>query len=249
MHWIYLSPHFDDAALSCGGMIWEQTRSGETVEIWTICSGSPGDDPLPPFAESLHSRWGTGTDAVEIRNTEDQEACRILNASWHYFDILDCIYRRIPNTSQPVILNEQDLFQPLKLEESYLLISLAKRLNQAVKPDWNLVSPLGVGGHVDHRLTRAAAEALTHTLHYYIEYPYCREDNFKRDEWINSQWQKHSIQISEDGLSAWIRSIAAYKSQLSSFWDSKDAMSREIATLWQMDSGYGSAWKPPGSTE
>ena len=39
MHWIYLSPHFDDAVLSCGGMIWEQVHSGETVEIWTLCAG------------------------------------------------------------------------------------------------------------------------------------------------------------------------------------------------------------------
>ena len=29
MRWIYLSPHFDDAVLSCGGLIWEQTHSGD----------------------------------------------------------------------------------------------------------------------------------------------------------------------------------------------------------------------------
>jgi len=39
MRWIYISPHFDDAVLSCGGLIWEQTHKGITVEIWTVCAG------------------------------------------------------------------------------------------------------------------------------------------------------------------------------------------------------------------
>ena len=28
MRWIYLSPHLDDAVLSCGGLIFEQSRQG-----------------------------------------------------------------------------------------------------------------------------------------------------------------------------------------------------------------------------
>ncbi|MCE7860069.1 MAG: PIG-L family deacetylase, partial [Chloroflexi bacterium CFX2] len=28
MRWIYLSPHLDDAALSAGGWIFDQTRAG-----------------------------------------------------------------------------------------------------------------------------------------------------------------------------------------------------------------------------
>jgi len=41
MHWIYLSPHLDDAVLSCGGIIWQQVQSGHQVEIWTICAADP----------------------------------------------------------------------------------------------------------------------------------------------------------------------------------------------------------------
>jgi hypothetical protein len=36
MRWIYLSPHLDDAALSAGGLIYEQTQAGIQVEIWTF---------------------------------------------------------------------------------------------------------------------------------------------------------------------------------------------------------------------
>ena len=100
MIWIFLSPHFDDAALSCGGLAWEQAQQGDRVEIWTVCSGSPPDLPLPPFARQLHARWGTGgPETVERRRLEDEEACRRLGALARYFDVPDCIYRRLPEFS------------------------------------------------------------------------------------------------------------------------------------------------------
>ncbi|MBA4379671.1 MAG: PIG-L family deacetylase, partial [Anaerolinea sp.] len=58
MRWIYISPHLDDAVLSCGGLIWEQSHAGTQVEIWTVCTGDPPEGPLSPFAEVLHAEWG-----------------------------------------------------------------------------------------------------------------------------------------------------------------------------------------------
>jgi len=39
--WIFLSTHFDDVALSAGGMVWELTAGVTGVEIWTIAAGEP----------------------------------------------------------------------------------------------------------------------------------------------------------------------------------------------------------------
>ncbi|NTU55874.1 MAG: PIG-L family deacetylase, partial [Anaerolineales bacterium] len=49
MRWIYLSPHLDDAVLSAGGLIYEQTRSGTPVEIWTFMCGVPSGTEFSPF--------------------------------------------------------------------------------------------------------------------------------------------------------------------------------------------------------
>ena len=64
MEWIYLSPHFDDIAYSCGGLVWEQVNSGQMVSIWTICAAYPPPGPLSSFASILHERWGTGREAI-----------------------------------------------------------------------------------------------------------------------------------------------------------------------------------------
>ena len=100
---IYLSPHLDDVALSCGGLIWEQTQSGDSVEIWTICAGDPPQDRLSPFAEELHQRWRVGHNAVDIRREEDIHSCRLLGAKYRHFEVPDAIYRIHPKTRNKIV--------------------------------------------------------------------------------------------------------------------------------------------------
>lgn len=51
-HHLFLSPHFDDVALSCGGMIDQLIGAGATVEVWTIFSGFPAS-PFSTLAPCL----------------------------------------------------------------------------------------------------------------------------------------------------------------------------------------------------
>ncbi len=112
LHWIYLSPHLDDAALSCGGLIWEQTRAGEQASIWTICAGDAPDAQLSPFAESLHLRWQAGPQAADERRLEDLRSCERLNASCKHFSLPDCIYRRSSSSHDYFYDSEQAIFWP-----------------------------------------------------------------------------------------------------------------------------------------
>ena len=80
MLWIYLSPHFDDVALSCGGLVWEQVQAGDSVSIWTVCSGNAPGGELSPFAEELLLRWEADQDATAQRRLEDIHSCQRLEA-------------------------------------------------------------------------------------------------------------------------------------------------------------------------
>ena len=96
MRTIYLSPHLDDAVLSAGGLIFEQTQAGMAVEIWSFMCGFPPKDELTDFAAVMHQLWGTGgaRETVQTRREEDQRAAAIVGARVIHFDFLDCIYRR-----------------------------------------------------------------------------------------------------------------------------------------------------------
>src|SRR5512147_1498099 len=107
MEWIYLSPHFDDVALSCGALVWEQATAGHTVNIWTVCAGDQPPGPLSPFAKKLHQRWETGGDAVYLRRREDIQSCAQMGAAYRHFSIPDCIYR---GSSEPFYNSEEALF-------------------------------------------------------------------------------------------------------------------------------------------
>ncbi|MBE0699307.1 MAG: PIG-L family deacetylase, partial [Anaerolineaceae bacterium] len=203
MRWVYLSPHFDDVVLSSGGLVWEQVRAGQQVEIWTICAGAQAvDAPLSPFALQLHQRWQTEQEAVSTRQQEDQAAIGHLGAGLRYWDLPDCIYRQLPGGSW-LVNGEEDLWKPVHPLELPLVEQLAAWLVDDLRPDDILVSPLTLGNHVDHFLVRAAAETLGRPLHYYPDYPYAVTSGTDLLDKTGEGWQKSCYQVSRAALSAW----------------------------------------------
>ncbi|WP_446010685.1 PIG-L family deacetylase [Candidatus Electrothrix sp.] len=53
---IYLSPHYDDAALSCGGSIHMQAKQQEPVAVITVFAGAPDlpNAALSKLAQAVH---------------------------------------------------------------------------------------------------------------------------------------------------------------------------------------------------
>ena len=233
MVWVYLSPHLDDVVLSAGGLIWEQAQSGHKVQIWTICAGDPPPGGLSPFAQSLHDRWGTGRDAVALRRQEDQRSCDLIGASCHHFDIPDCIYRRSIRTGVHLYPDEDGLWAPIHPDEGVLMDDTVQKLQKKLAPllpDVRLVSPLALGDHVDHRLTRSLAEQMGVPLHYYADYPYVvRVGSLGRASGMKSR----HFQISPQGMRAWQNAISAHESQISTFWGGLDQMRTELESYYQ----------------
>ena len=214
MRWIYLSPHLDDAALSAGGLIYEQTQSGISVEIWTFMCGDPHLTEVSPFAQSLHAQWGfaNAEETVRERRIEDQNAAGILGAQTAHFDFLDCIYRRGKNGEW---LYEDRIFIPPHKEDADLPSRIASAITARLQPDDVLVCQLSVGSHVDHVLVRQAAELLGRPLIFDIDMPYFL---YKSDELeAKAAGMRESVsRITEAGLERWTEAVAAYRSQLPS---------------------------------
>ena len=226
MRWIYFSPHLDDAILSCGGLIWEQTRAGTRVEVWTIWAGDLPNGPLSPFAEKLHATWQTGTEAPARRRDEDVKACHIVGARHRHLSFPDCIYRRGMN-GEWLYPNEEAIIGELHPADRPLVETLHDLLVALIRVEDTLVCPLSIGGHVDHRLTRSAVEFLRMPLHYYADVPYVLKEP-SSEATLTSRMQARVLKVSTSGLEAWQAGVAAYGSQISSFWSSLDEMRQAI---------------------
>lgn len=258
MDWVYLSPHFDDAVFSCGGLLWEQTHTGESTTIWTVCAGEPLPGEISEFAQMHHLRWGSGEDAVAQRKLEDQLACWRVGAAYHYLPIPDCIYRRLgedyfrlkparkkpPLNSQHLYTSLPEILGPLKPEEEGLVDQLSQQLAKTLPAGSQLVCPLSLGGHADHRLTRRAAETLNRSLWYYADFPYVVRDTAQVEQLKQAGWTSTTFPVSPDGVEAWFEAMAAHKSQISTFWDDLGAL-RSMLQAYIDQNGGASLWQPP----
>lgn len=238
MNWVYLSPHYDDVVLSCGGLIWEQSQAGNTVSIWTICAGEPPTGGLSPFAESLHARWETSQTAVLRRREEDLVACELVGAGTKHLPIPDCIYRQSPISGAHLYTTEASLFDVVHPDEQGLIDELSIELKRTLPTEVELVCPYGIGGHVDHRLTRAAAERLRVPLWFYADYPYA-EGNPKQpfDDGNDLGCERILFPVTQAGLDVWVQAVAAHASQISTFWSDLGSMQVAIYDYAQRAGG------------
>ncbi len=321
MHWIYFSPHFDDAVYSCGGLIAHQTRQGHTVEVWTLCGGDLPRGPYTAFIEELHARWGTAEGAVALRRAEDRLACGRLRAAPRHFPIPDCVYRRSvhapgwvggPATGlgneltyaglalglagagladparQPVPdpLSERAVGRALGLvaqvgqvglatdpavsaapalapagedaaaylagflypdlhaifglihpEEQALIENTAEALRQRLPGRARLVCPLGVGGHVDHKLTRAIAERIGLPVWYYADYPYIEKYPDQAEALAPAGLGLQTTCLDERDLKDWVNAMLAYQSQISTFWPGEEDLRAAVHAYYERYTG------------
>lgn len=228
---IYLAPHLDDAVLSCGGQIVEETQRGERVLVVTLMAGDPPAG-LSGYAESLHLRWQLAQDAVAARRREDEAACALLGAGTQHWDVPDCIYRTDPATGAPLYLSDADIFGPVHPADRPLVEALTAQL-AGLPPCRRIVAPLTVGHHVDHQLTRLAAERAFGTrLEYYEDFPYVQTpgslDFLLDDAPTGVDWASTAIPVSEAALRAKVDAILAYESQLSTFFTDRADLERQV---------------------
>ncbi len=235
MRWIYISPHFDDAVLSCGGLIYEQSRQGLPVEIWTICAGDPPPGLLSPLAQFCHFQWGTQTaeETVSLRQKEDRAAAAILGAETLHFGIPDCIYRRSPEGE---LLYTDDVFGPRHPLETKLDTSITVALKEELLPDDTVICPLTIGGHLDHVLARAAVEQIGISLHYYADIPYLLNAPDTLEMVVSGLGEK-LFPVSPDGLQAWQDGILAYSSQIKMLFETEETMRQAISGYWATRQG------------
>jgi hypothetical protein len=243
MNWIYLSPHLDDAIFSCGGLMWQQHQRGEPVSVWTVCGADPEPGPVSDFAAELHTRWGTLQDVVPGRRSEDGAACALLGATPHYFAIKDCIYRRDPDSGRYLYTSNEALFGAIDPADAATIVQVTTQIKAMLPEDVRVICPLAIGGHVDHQLTRQAAQGLGIPLWYYADIPYVLSRPQALDAFTTPEWRAQSTPIGGEDLFRWGEAAAAYVSQVPDFWPDRDALNGALGSfceghqgipLWEM---------------
>ncbi len=244
MH-LYLSPHSDDAALSCGGYIAQLARRGERVVIFTVMAGEPPIEFKPtPFTEELHAQWGLGDNPVPGRHQEDEAAAQVLGAEIKFGPYPDAIYRVHAETYESLYPDHDAIFDAIHPDDPVMQAKRAAVV-QAIVDLFDVQAgdaihvPLGVGQHVDHQVVREIGKSLArwrpdNPMYFYEEFPYTRGgETAVRAACDALEMPVTGVTHALDpkAVNARIRAIKCYTSQIVALdWDGPDAMAHEVRT-------------------
>lgn len=243
---IFLSPHFDDAVLSCGGLIRRQVLSGTPVLVVTVFAGEPQHVELSAYATQIHSRWGNATHPTTVRREEDRSAMHLLGAEYLHLAYADAIYRFSQDSF--VYSSDQELFGPIHPSEATLVSRLAAMVaGLPTSQDVTVYAPLAVGNHVDHQLVRdslLSLQAGSSQIVFYEDYPYVDKPGALTGalRMLGTQeWESEVQVLDEQCLKAKIAAIAAYQSQMATLFEGDKTMAlrvREYSRAVSPDQGF-----------
>jgi LmbE family N-acetylglucosaminyl deacetylase len=225
---IYLSPHLDDAALSCGGSIIQQRAAGQRVLLVTLCTAAPAPDMhISDLALEFHRKWGLApAEVVAGRLEEERRALKILGADSHWAGLFDAIYRypEAYNTRASLFSTPAPA-DPLLPTLRELIGDLRRRAPAAV-----FYAPLGVGSHVDHLITHAAARAaLDDDLLFYEDLPYAIQADARAQRLAALEDSASPRVVAIDAaVEKKIEAIEAYPSQMLELFGGMDGMAQAM---------------------
>jgi hypothetical protein len=197
---LILSPHIDDAFLSLGGFI-AKYFSLHDLEVLDIFSYDPwvlGDSEI---ADKLKN--------IEVRKKEEILNASIVGIKVNFLDFPAGWKERGYPRWQMNIDRKRD----------HKILNQISRYLEKLAGSFDLIfSPLGIGGHVDHKLIREIASKLFKSkVYYYEDQPYALEKNFFR---CSKNFQKkqrllsYVLSITKKELKIKEMFVGNYKSQL-----------------------------------
>jgi LmbE family N-acetylglucosaminyl deacetylase len=184
---VVLSPHLDDAALSCGALMIH-ARQRTTVTVATLFTeGGP-----PPYTLSARRnlRQVGAPDAETLyrqRRMEDRAALEPMGLTCRHAGLTEAQFRRRAVAGSrrrwaamlPELAHVYPVYRVHVVSgrvapaDAGTLSQASQFIQRMARPALALVlAPLGVGGHVDHVLARTAAERSGTRVVYYSDFPY-----------------------------------------------------------------------------
>lgn len=174
---VVVSPHLDDAAISCGMSIQALKEAGWEVVAGSVFTDAPSG-PVTDFARHFNCPPGARSvaEGLAMRRDEDRRALALIGARPVHLGFLDASMRRLPKGDW-LIASYEAIRTVRTREERPLVVSVADRIRRLVTDvrATLVLAPAGVGGHVDHLIAREAVLACALAgvaVHWYEDLPY-----------------------------------------------------------------------------
>jgi LmbE family N-acetylglucosaminyl deacetylase len=218
---LFISPHFDDVAFSCGAILAKCVASGDSAVLCTVFTRDRR--PMNPFAEQCQVSKGIALDVeyLALREKEDDRAIKTLGSARieaARLGFLEAPYRGY-DSSLALFGEMRSIDEKLFLDVG----SAIKRLALDCRAE-HIYCCLGVGNHVDHRIVRAAVDHFVSSRQalYYVDTPYALKNPAQVNQYTDGMTPVR-VEIGAT-LDAKLAACECYASQLGFQFGSASAM-------------------------
>jgi LmbE family N-acetylglucosaminyl deacetylase len=164
---LYISPHLDDAVLSCGGAIAYHQQVGNDVLVVTVFTG--------PRNSTIYQQ----------RKIDDLNAVQFLGARAIHLDCIDAPFRNEKYRDFSTIMFHHTLPETEKATVAIVRNRLSKIITEFQPHE--IYAPLGVGGHIDHHIVFESCKpwwsSAEQLFHCYNDVPYVLITNWEHVRW------------------------------------------------------------------
>lgn len=207
---LFLSPHLDDVAFSCGGTFARLADENWRAVLCTIFTKSVANPKGFALACQLDKGLPATVDYMNLRRAEDFRAAEILGAA----EILHLDFAEAPHRGYE---SAPELFAGVKTGDG-IWRAVAKKLDslgELYQPEL-VFAPQGLGNHADHLQTIRAALAVfpPEKTFWYRDTPYAiRQPDAAESDLLPIEKTQTFCDV-ESYLERKIRACAAYETQI-----------------------------------
>lgn len=216
---VFISPHFDDAILSCGGLMLELAGKTEMTVVNVFSKANAGPHTLS--ARRFLKFSGNHSSAQELysaRELEDKSALQELGVKVINLGLEDALFRRKDSKSifGKVLpeLNHVYPTYPLHIirganPNDPAFKQVKNKLKKLYKENSIIYfSPYGIGNHADHQVVSSVSRDLFKKLVLYSDFPY----NIRLNDYGSDMDGFRKIELTPNQLEK-IQLIKMYKTQ------------------------------------
>ena len=203
---IFVSPHFDDAVFSAGGLLYYLYKNKAKLKVVNVFTKASS----PPYTFSARrnlrlSKFSSAIDLYKVREKEDSETLRKLNVKIYNLGFCDALFRKkslVNKSASRRIFPEMMHVYPIYVfhltrgviskEDRNLLNEIEIKLKRIVnKSNVIVFCPLAYKSHIDHVIVNKICRELRKDLVLWEDFPY----NINKGKRVSSGTNKDRVSV------------------------------------------------------
>lgn len=222
----FISPHLDDAILSCGQLISHLCKLSK-ITIITVFTNIHFDKPTLSARQFIKQcGYDSPKKLQNDRTYEDKKTLSSIGCQIIHLGYNDALWRKKPTSKLldaigrviPEVLHIYPTYRwhlrkgKISDYDQSLINDLSNQLKVIIPNNSLIFCPIAIGNHIDHKITKIACQKMFNQIIFWTDFPYNRKNQVTKIS-LKQNHIKEEFMFSKN-ITEKIKLINGYKSQI-----------------------------------